>query len=107
MLHNLSLWSAGSKAVSSEQGANRIKKELKLVSLTRLDVAVFYCAVVILQGPFDAVKEVFAAHPSGGSNVIAAKSDLFFTDYSIMPLFVQENYLSIRPTNVKYEWQQS
>ena len=31
VLHNLSLWSAGSKAITSEQGDRRIKKELKLV----------------------------------------------------------------------------
>ena len=31
VLHNLSLWSAGSKAITSEQGKSRIKKELKLV----------------------------------------------------------------------------
>ena len=31
VLHNLSLWSAGSKAITSEQGENRIKKEMKLV----------------------------------------------------------------------------
>jgi len=31
---------------------------------------------------------------------IRKKRDLFFTDYSMMPLFVQENYLCIRPSNL-------
>ncbi len=29
------------------------------------------------------------------------KMDLFFADYSLMPLLVHENYLSVRPVNLK------
>lgn len=29
------------------------------------------------------------------------KLDLFFTDYSLMPLLIQENYVNLHPTNLK------
>jgi replication factor C subunit 1 len=32
---------------------------------------------------------------------LSDKSDLFFHDYSIGPLFVQENYLSVMPNAAK------
>ena len=31
------------------------------------------------------------------------KTDLFFHDYSIGPLFVQENYLSVKPVAARSE----
>ena len=30
------------------------------------------------------------------------QSDLFFMDYSLMPLFVQENYVSVTPIDARY-----
>jgi replication factor C subunit 1 len=39
---------------------------------------------------------VFSAQEQKGMN-LSDKSDLFFHDYSIGPLFVQENYLSVMP----------
>ena len=32
---------------------------------------------------------------------IYEKSDLFFQDYSYIPLFVQENYISVQPENTR------
>jgi replication factor C subunit 1 len=53
--------------------------------------------------PFEACKQVFSTDQTVGSksrNMIE-RMDLFFTDYALMPLLVQENYLSIKPFNLK------
>ena len=49
--------------------------------------------------PFEACKQVFQRDPSKPSSMID-KMDLFFTDYSLIPLLVAENYLSVKPTNL-------
>ncbi|XP_070496267.1 replication factor C subunit 1 [Chironomus tepperi] len=48
-------------------------------------------------GPWDVIRKVFSAeeHKTMSLN---DKSDLFFYDYSIAPLFVQENYLHVKPS---------
>ncbi|XP_076646066.1 germ line transcription factor 1 isoform X2 [Halictus rubicundus] len=51
-------------------------------------------------GPWDVVKQVFSAEEHKSMN-IHDKSDLFFHDYNIAPLFVQENYLSVAPHGPK------
>lgn len=52
-------------------------------------------------GPWDVVKKVlsFEEHKNMSIN---EKSDLFFHDYNIAPLFVQENYLSVIPAAPKF-----
>ena len=52
-------------------------------------------------GPWDVVRKVFSADEHKKMS-IHDKSDLFFHDYSIAPLFVQENYLSVSPQAPKY-----
>lgn len=47
-------------------------------------------------GPWDVVRMVFSAEEHKNMS-IHDKSDLFFHDYSIAPLFVQENYLTVTP----------
>lgn len=47
-------------------------------------------------GPWDVVRKVFSAEEHKHMS-IHDKSDLFFHDYNISPLFVQENYLSVVP----------
>lgn len=47
-------------------------------------------------GPWDVVRKVFSAEEHKHMS-IHDKSDLFFHDYSIAPLFVQENYLLVIP----------
>ena len=81
VLHHLSLWSASEKAIPSEQAkaeANKAKKDFKI-------------------GPFDTVKKVFS-EADHKSMSIHDKSGLFFEDYSLGPLFVQENYLGVTPS---------
>jgi len=44
-------------------------------------------------GPFDVIEKVFANDFQPG--FVLRKSDHFFVDYSLMPLMVEENYLSV------------
>ncbi|KAF7256911.1 hypothetical protein EG68_05660 [Paragonimus skrjabini miyazakii] len=50
---------------------------------------------------FDVVRKVFTPDVSGGMNggvaTVNDSLDLFFQDYSLMPLFVQENYVNVKP----------
>ncbi|KAL4640340.1 replication factor C subunit 1 isoform X2, partial [Arapaima gigas] len=81
VLHNLSMWSAKDKVMTYDQAkadANKARKDLKL-------------------GPFDVCRKVFAAGEETAHMSLIDKSDLFFHDYSLAPLFVQENYLHVRP----------
>ena len=56
----------------------------------------FVIQPVSFQGPFDAVRKLLSRGESSKMDV-NEKSDMFFCDYSLMPLFVQENYLSVDP----------
>lgn len=81
VLHNLSMWCAQSKALTYDQAkadSQRAKKDIKL-------------------GPFDVARKVFAAGEETAHMSLVDKSDLFFHDYSIAPLFVQENYIHVKP----------
>lgn len=49
-----------------------------------------------LKNLFEAGKELLSG-PSTGPDWIAKKTELFFLDYSMMPLFVAENYASLKP----------
>ncbi|XP_046972816.1 replication factor C subunit 1 [Vanessa cardui] len=53
-------------------------------------------------GPWEAIRKVFSAEEHKTMS-IHDKSDLFFSDYSIAPLFVQENYLNVHPHCPKHE----
>uniref|UniRef100_A0A2H1VJ44 Replication factor C subunit 1 n=1 Tax=Spodoptera frugiperda TaxID=7108 RepID=A0A2H1VJ44_SPOFR len=53
-------------------------------------------------GPFEAIRKVFSAEDHKTMS-INDKSDLFFYDYSLAPLFVQENYLHVAPHCPKNE----
>ncbi|KAF9409553.1 hypothetical protein HW555_011118 [Spodoptera exigua] len=53
-------------------------------------------------GPFEAIRKVFSAEDHKTMS-INDKSDLFFYDYSLAPLFVQENYLQVAPHCPKNE----
>lgn len=80
VLHHLSVWSVKDKQLSFEnikEETLKAKKDLKL-------------------GPWDVLKKVFSADAHKTMS-IHDKSDLFFHDYSLGPLFVQENYLGVMP----------
>lgn len=80
VLHHLSMWSANQKNLSLEsmsEEAKKAKKDFKL-------------------GPWDVAKKVFSESEHKNMS-IHDKSGLFFHDYSIAPLFVQENYPKVVP----------
>ncbi|XP_026958947.1 replication factor C subunit 1 isoform X6 [Sagmatias obliquidens] len=81
VLHNLSMWCARSKALTYDQAkadSLRAKKDIKL-------------------GPFDVARKVFVTGEETAHMSLVDKLDLFFHDYSIAPLFVQENYIHVKP----------
>ncbi|XP_054634941.1 replication factor C subunit 1 isoform X2 [Dunckerocampus dactyliophorus] len=81
VIHNLSMWSAKGKVMTYDQcksDAASARKDMKM-------------------GPFDVCRKVFAAGEETANMSLMDKSDLFFHDYSLAPLFVQENYLHVRP----------
>ncbi|PRD25218.1 UNVERIFIED_CONTAM: Replication factor C subunit 1 [Trichonephila clavipes] len=84
VLHNMSMWSANSKSLTNEQTKSDIGRGTKHIKL----------------GPFDVLREVFAIANNPKATLIG-KSDLFFHDYSIAPLFVQENYVHVVPTSIE------
>nr|XP_016926450.2 replication factor C subunit 1 [Drosophila suzukii] len=51
-------------------------------------------------GPWEVVRKVFTADEHKHMS-LADKSDLFFHDYSLAPLFVQQNYLQVSPQGNK------
>ena len=53
------------------------------------------------QGAFDAVRRLLSGAESSKMNLIE-KSDMFFCDYSMMPLFMQENYLMVDPSQSRW-----
>uniref|UniRef100_A0A8D0A069 Replication factor C subunit 1 n=1 Tax=Sander lucioperca TaxID=283035 RepID=A0A8D0A069_SANLU len=81
VIHNLSMWSAKNKVMTYDQcksDAASARKDMKL-------------------GPFDVCRKVFASGEETAHMSLIDKSDLFFHDYSLAPLFVQENYPHVRP----------
>lgn len=53
-------------------------------------------------GPWDVIRKVFSAEEHKNMS-IHDKSDLFFHDYNIAPLFVEENYLIVTPSGSRNE----
>lgn len=80
VLHNLSMWTAKDKGLSEAQAKSDIGKGTKHIKMS----------------PFDVLREVFAIGNKSKATV-NDKAELFFHDYSIGPLFVQENYLHVNP----------
>ncbi|KFP18033.1 Replication factor C subunit 1, partial [Egretta garzetta] len=81
VLHNLNMWCAKDKSLTYDEAkmdGSRAKKDIKL-------------------GPFDVVRKVFATGEEASRMSLIDKSDLFFHDYSLAPLFVQENYVHVKP----------
>jgi len=63
----------------------------------RACIYLMHCVLFVFQGPFDVCRKVFSGGEETAHMTIADKSDLFFHDYSIGPLFVQENYILVTP----------
>ncbi|KAJ7326672.1 hypothetical protein JRQ81_016431 [Phrynocephalus forsythii] len=81
VLHNLNMWCARNKTLTYDgvkEDAKKAKKDIKL-------------------GPFDVVRKVFVTGEETSHMTFIDKADLFFNDYSLAPLFVQENYVHVKP----------
>lgn len=84
-LHNLSLWSSRTKSVNSAQVKADAGKGTKDIRL----------------GPFEVVRKILSSSEGGASMNLNEKAALFFHDYNMVPLFVQDNYLNIQPLEAK------
>ncbi|CAG9136425.1 unnamed protein product [Plutella xylostella] len=85
-LNSLSMWAIDPALLDADglkKDAQNKKKDLKM-------------------GPWEAIRKVFSAEDHKTMS-IHDKSDLFFADYSLAPLFVQENYLHVQPHCPKHE----
>ncbi|KAJ6628243.1 Replication factor C subunit 1 [Pseudolycoriella hygida] len=76
-INHLTLMSANNSIALTQTKQDTAKKDMKL-------------------GPWDVVRKVFSAEEHKTMS-LADKSDLFFNDYSMGPLFVQQNYLIVAP----------
>nr|CAD7577833.1 unnamed protein product [Timema californicum] len=84
VLHHLSMFSARNKKLSGEQTKVDAKNGQKILKL----------------GPWDVLRKVFSAEEHKKMS-LQDRSDLFFQDYNIGPLFVQDNYLNVKPHAAK------
>ena len=85
-LNNLSMWSSNNKTFRVDNTKNDIQKAMKDIRMN----------------PFEACKQVFQCDPNGANKkTMIEKMDLFFTDYGLMPLLVHENYLNVKPFELK------
>lgn len=111
------MWSAKDKVMTYDQAkadAKNAKKDMKLVCAVKHIIQYTHCTIIgalmmwvdctvwisvclHMQGPFDVCRKVFASGEETAHMSLIDKSDLFFNDYSLAPLFVQENYLRVRP----------
>ena len=85
VLHHLSMVKAGAVEGGDKMDASQAKKEAELSKKTSIKV-----------GPWDVCKKVFSQEDRKTMSFID-KSDLYFHDYNLSGLFVQENYLSSKP----------
>ncbi|XP_070209411.1 replication factor C subunit 1-like isoform X2 [Littorina saxatilis] len=84
-IHNLSMFTADRKELTYDQAKLDSKKAEKDLRL----------------GIFDVARKIFAGGEETARMTIHDKSDLFFQDYSFVPLFVHENYINVTPYAAK------
>jgi len=83
VLHHLSMVKASN--LDSKMEASQAKKEAESAKKTSIKI-----------GPWDVCKSVFSAEEQKSMSLYD-KSDLYFHDYNLAGLFVQQNYLSSKP----------
>ncbi|XP_041763616.1 replication factor C subunit 1 [Anopheles merus] len=89
-LNHLALYSAG-KSMAASLSVDSAKKQ---ADSAKKDIKI---------GPWDVIRKVFSAEDHKHMT-LNDKADLFFHDYNIAPLFVQENYLKVQPKAPRTEW---
>merc|ERR1719282_840364 len=83
VLHHLSMVKASN--LDSKMEASQAKREAESAKKTSIKI-----------GPWDVCKSVFSAEEQKSMSLYD-KSDLYFHDYNLAGLFVQQNYLSSKP----------
>ena len=91
VLHHLTMIKAGTREGGEKMDENKAKIEADRAQKTSIKM-----------GPWDVCRKVFTASEHKSMSLID-KSDLFFHDYSIGPLFNQENYLVVTPEAAKFD----
>ena len=91
VLHHLTMIKAGASEGDEKMDASTAKIEAERSQKTSIKM-----------GPWDVCRKVFTASDPKGMSLID-KSDLFFHDYSIGPLFNQENYLVVTPEAANFD----
>lgn len=87
-LNHLTLMSAGEEAAAALKASQPAGQEApKEQQTAKKDMKL---------GPWEVVRKVFSADEHKTMS-LADKADLFFHDYSLGPLFVQQNYLQVVP----------
>ena len=86
-LHNLYTWTASKKTLSYDEAkANAALAEKDSIKM----------------GPFEACRAMFQPHSGKRpGSLVEEKMDLYFEDYSFVPLFVQQNYLNVNSYTAK------
>ena len=92
VLHHLTMIKAG----SSSDGKEKMNESQAKLEANRAQ------KTSIKMGPWDVCRKVFTANEHKAMSLID-KSDLFFHDYSIGPLFNQENYLVVTPEAANFD----
>ena len=77
IIHHLQAWFTTKKQLNYDEARNKAKSAKKDQKM----------------GPFDACRTAFCVGEERRRLSMTDKLDLFFYDYSLMPLFMQENYL--------------
>ncbi|OQV24394.1 Replication factor C subunit 1 [Hypsibius exemplaris] len=91
-LHNLYTWTISKKVITYDDA----KASATLAEKDSIKV-----------GPFEACRAMFQPHSGKRpSSVVDEKMDLYFEDYSFVPLFVQQNYLNVQSRIAKNVYQE-
>jgi len=80
VLHNLQMWTANSNSMTYDEAKANAQQAGKNIKL----------------GPFEIIRQLLSVGEASKMNIYQ-KTDLFFMDYSFIPLFMQENYLQTNP----------
>lgn len=81
IIYNLSMLTSTAKNLSYDEAKSNSQKAKKDIKLS----------------PFDVCRQVFVGNEETRKMTLDNKTDLFFHDYQLNPLFVQENYPYVHP----------
>ncbi|TIC28236.1 DNA replication factor C, large subunit [Wallemia mellicola] len=97
VINMISTWKLLSNTMNYDQG-KELSEKSNYVSLRVQDNQKFS-----IQTPWTVMSNLFSPHMFGPTNQkpLAAKADYYFHDHSLIPLFVQENYVKCNPVKAR------